>query len=135
MDTKIVVRYAETDQMGIAHHSNYAIWYEAARTEFIKNLGISYSDCEKRGLMLPLISLECHYKKPALYDEVLLISSFIDKLTPVRMSIKYEVRKEGSDEIIATGKTSHVWTDLSLRPINLKKKDPHVLEILEKGIT
>ncbi len=135
MDTKIVVRYAETDQMGIAHHSNYAIWYEAARTEFIKNLGISYSDCEKRGLMLPLISLECQYKKPALYDEVLLISSFIDKLTPVRMSIKYEVRKEGSDEIIATGKTSHVWTDLSLRPINLKKKDPKVLEILQNGIT
>ncbi len=134
MNTKITVRYAETDQMGIAHHSNYAVWFEAARTEFIKDLGISYSDCEKRGLMLPLISLECQYKKPALYDEVLVISSKFDKLTPVRMIIKYEVRKEGEEEIIATGKTGHVWTDLSLRPINLKKKDPHVFEILQNGI-
>ncbi|MCK5811968.1 MAG: acyl-CoA thioesterase [Clostridiales bacterium] len=134
METKITVRYAETDQMGIAHHSNYAIWFEAARTEFIKELGISYSDCEKRGLMLPLISLECQFKKPALYDEVLVILSKLDKLTPVRMVIKYEVRKEGFDEIIATGKTGHVWTDLSLRPINLKKKDSHVFLILQKGI-
>jgi len=54
-ETEIIVRYAETDRMGIVHHSNYPIWFEAARTDFIKNLGMSYSKIEERGFMLPLI--------------------------------------------------------------------------------
>ena len=59
----VEVRYAETDQMGIAHHSNYAIWFEVARTDFIKAAGISYTDVEKEGIITPLTSLECKYKK------------------------------------------------------------------------
>lgn len=133
MDTRIIVRYAETDQMGIAHHSNYAIWYEAARSDFIKELGISYSDCEKKGFMLPLISLECHYMKPAYYEDELMIRAFIERLTPVRLIIGYEIRKNGSDEVIATGKTGHVWTDLNLKPVNLKKNNIEIYQILERG--
>lgn len=133
METEIVVRYAETDQMGIAHHSNYAIWYEASRSDFIRGLGISYSDCEKKGFMLPLISLECQFKKPAYYEDTLLIKAFIEKLTPVRLVIGYEIRKKGSDEVIATGKTGHVWTDLHLKPVNLKKNNNEIYQILESG--
>ena len=58
----VEVRYAETDQMGIAHHSNYAVWFEVARTDFIKAVGISYTDVEKEGIITPLTSLECKYK-------------------------------------------------------------------------
>ena len=58
----VEVRYAETDQMGIAHHSNYAVWFEVARTDFIKAAGISYTDVEKEGIITPLTSLECKYK-------------------------------------------------------------------------
>ena len=134
METRISVRYAETDQMKIAHHSNYAIWYEAARTEYIKELGIAYSECEKRGYMLPLISLECKYIKPAFYEDELIITAYMDKVTPVRMILAYEVRKEGFDEIIATGKTSHVWTDLNLKPINLKKNDIELYKMMTKGL-
>ena len=61
----IEVRYAETDQMGIAHHSNYAVWFEVARTDFIKAAGISYTDVEKEGIITPLTGLECKYKKAA----------------------------------------------------------------------
>lgn len=64
-ETQIVVRYAETDQMGIAHHSNYAVWFEQARTEFIRSLGITYGEMEKNGVMMPLTKLETVYKIPA----------------------------------------------------------------------
>ena len=64
----VEVRYAETDQMGIAHHSNYAVWFEVARTDFIKAAGISYTDVEKEGIITPLTSLECKYKKAAFYE-------------------------------------------------------------------
>ena len=134
METKIIVRYAETDQMGIAHHSNYAIWYEAARTDFIKLLGITYSECEKRGFMLPLISLTCNYKYPAYYEDELGIKAYIEKLTPVRLILGYEIRRNGNEMIIATGTTSHVWTDLNLKPINLMKKNIEIYNIMAKGV-
>ncbi|MEG0230260.1 MAG: thioesterase family protein, partial [Oscillospiraceae bacterium] len=67
--TKIVARYAETDQMGVVHHSVYPIWYEVARTEFIKHIGISYSQMEKMGVMTPLAHLQCDYKNATKYED------------------------------------------------------------------
>lgn len=67
--SKIVVRYAETDQMGIAHHSNYPVWFEVARTDFIKASGISYSDVEKAGIITPLTGLTVRYKQAAFYED------------------------------------------------------------------
>ena len=66
--TKVTVRYAETDRMGIVHHSNYPIWYEIARNDYIKMFGISYTDMENAGVMTPLLNLSCHFGIPALYD-------------------------------------------------------------------
>jgi len=74
-ETEIIVRYAETDRMGIVHHSNYPIWFEAARTDFIKNLGMSYSKIEERGFMLPLIELTCRYKGAARYEDRLIVKN------------------------------------------------------------
>lgn len=81
----VEVRYAETDQMGIAHHSNYAVWFEVARTDFIKAVGISYTDVEKEGIITPLTSLECKYKKAAFYEDQLQIHASLTKLSPVRL--------------------------------------------------
>lgn len=67
--TKVTVRYAETDRMGIAHHSNYPIWYEIARNDYIKMFGISYTDMENAGVMTPLLNLSCHFGIPALYED------------------------------------------------------------------
>ncbi|MDX1357285.1 MAG: acyl-CoA thioesterase [Clostridia bacterium] len=124
--TEIIVRYAETDQMGIVHHSVYPIWFEAARTEFGKAIGMSYSDCEKRGLMLPLLSLECNYKKPAYYGETVVIEAWVEKMTPVRMTVAYNVLNKEKRELLATGNTVHAWTNSDRRPVNLKKADPEV---------
>ena len=70
-ETKITVRYAETDQMGVAHHSVYAVWYEVARTEFAKKYIIPYSEAEKIGIMMPVAELTSKYYKSAFYEDEL----------------------------------------------------------------
>jgi len=126
--TKISVRYAETDQMGIVHHSVYPIWYEAARTEAIKKIGITYSALEKHGIMTPLVELNCKYIMPAEYEDVLTITVEISKLTPARVVFNYQVLKHGIDKPINTGSTIHAWVGKNLRPINLKKEYPEIFE-------
>lgn len=119
-ESKIVVRYAETDKMGIVHHSVYPIWYELGRTDFIKLANLSYTEMEKMGIMLPLVSLTCNYKKPADYEDELTVRTMINKLTPARIEFYYEVYK--NEELINTGTTVHAWVGKDLKPINLKKK-------------
>ena len=75
--SKLNVRYAETDQMGIVHHSVYAVWYEVARTDFCKAAGLPYKEMEKAGVLTPLVSLNCKFIKPAFYDDTLEITSII----------------------------------------------------------
>lgn len=128
--TKLIARYAETDRMGIIHHSVYPIWFEAARTEFIRDIGISYSECESKGLMLPLINLDCKYKKPAYYEDKIAVESCISKVTPVRLTISYTVKNSKTDEILATGKTVHVWTDDHMKPVDMRKKAPDIYKIM-----
>lgn len=127
-ETKIVVRYAETDRMGIVHHSVYPIWYEAARTEAIKKIGMSYSNLEKNGIMTPLVELNCRYISPAEYEDVLRIEVEISKLTPARVVFNYKVYKVGAEKPINTGSTTHAWVGKDLKPINLKKQYPDIFE-------
>ncbi len=126
--TKITVRYAETDQMGIVHHSVYPIWYEAARTEAIKKIGITYSALEKNGIMTPLVELNSKYIIPAEYEDVLTIHVEIAKLTPARIVFNYQIFKVGIEKPINTGSTVHAWVGRDLKPINLKKQYPEIFE-------
>ena len=126
--TEIIVRYAETDQMGIVHHSVYAVWFEAARTEFGKMINMSYADCEKRGLMLPLISLECNFKSPAHYGDTVIVEAWVSKMTPVRITVAYNVLNKETGQLLVTGSTTHVWTNSNRQPVNLKKTDHEVYE-------
>lgn len=125
----IEVRYAETDQMGIAHHSSYPIWFEVARTEFIKKAGISYTDVEKQGVITPLTGLECKYKKAAFYEDQLQIHVTLTRLTSVRLEFSYKVTRE--DELIATGKTSHGMVGKDMKPVNVKKEHPEIYRMFE----
>jgi acyl-CoA thioester hydrolase len=126
-ETHLIVRYAETDKMGIVHHSNYAIWFEAGRTDFIKKAGITYSEIEDRGIMLPLIELKCKFKIPALYEDEIIIKSSIKEMTNTRIIFYYEVVRIGDTPVIlSTGETMHVWTDKNLKPVNLKKYSPEL---------
>lgn len=129
-ETELIVRYAETDQMGIVHHSNYPIWFEAGRTEYIKKLGMSYSSIEELGLMLPLIELKCTYKGAAKYEDVVVVRAYVKEATAVRLIFGYEVIKKIDSSLITLGETAHVWTDKDLKPVNVKKRNPEVYELL-----
>lgn len=133
--SKVVVRYAETDQMGIVHHSVYPIWFELARTDLAKQAGFPYSEMEKAGLMTPLVELNCKYKKPANYEDELIITSTVSKLSPVKVEFYYEVFHEGDDKPICTGSTTHALvSSKTFRIVNAKKEFPDIYEILEKMI-
>ncbi len=127
--SKVIVRYAETDKMGIVHHSVYPIWYELSRTEFIKEYGLTYTEMERQGIMLPLVEMSARFIMPADYEDELIVKTKIEKLTPVRIVFGYEVYKKG--EVINTGSTMHAITNVELRPINLKKVNPKLYYKLE----
>lgn len=83
--------------MGIVHHSNYIRYYEAARSDFMRSLGLSYGDVERRGLMMPILEVQSKYRKPALYDEELTVTTTLDELPSTRINFRYEVRNERGD--------------------------------------
>ena len=103
-ETQIRVRYAETDQMGIVYHSNYFPYFETARAESIRQLGFTYADMEKMGIIMPVIEVQCRYLRPALYDDLLTIKVILKEL-PIHHKIEFhhEVFNE-KNELLATGK-------------------------------
>ncbi len=132
--TKIVPRYAETDQMGIIHHSVYAIWYEQARTEFFNEIGFRYDEVEKNGVMTPLIELSCEYKRPAYYNQEVEVRTKIIKLTPVKFILEYDIYNQ-ENQLINIGKTTLAWADAkTFKIINLQKKYPEVYQLIEKTV-
>lgn len=132
--TGFAARYAETDQMGIVHHSNYLIWFEAGRTEFLKKVGISNSKIEAMGILLPLSHMDCSFKSPAKYEDEIIVKTRIRKMTCARVEFDYVVVNGGDGRLLAIGSTSHAWTDKSLKPLNIKKLQPELWGMLEEVI-
>lgn len=131
-ETRLTVRYAETDQMGIVHHSNYAVWFEAARTDFLKQIGFSYGGIEEKGVLLPLYELNTKFKKPALYEDEVIIKTRLEKITKVRIIFSYTAIREKDSTVLATGETMHAWTDRNMRPVNAESLVPEVFSYLKK---
>lgn len=126
------VRYAETDMMGIMHHSRYFPWFESVRTEFIKKIGISYSEMEQMGVLMPLTNASAHYIDGLKYEQRATVSCELTSISPARCEFYYTVRRISDGKITTTGTTSHGFVDNSFKPINLKKKFPKIYESLEK---
>ena len=114
--TTVRVRYAETDQMGIAWHGEYLAWFEVGRTDLLRGCGCTYRELEAQGLRLPVIEVQARYLRPALYDDVLEIHTRLTGVGGARVSFDYEVRREGTEGPLATGSTSHAAIDLRGRP-------------------
>ncbi|ABR34127.1 MULTISPECIES: acyl-CoA thioesterase [Clostridium] len=133
-ETKIVVRYAETDKMGIVHHSNYFIWFEAGRTDFIKGSNISYSEMEENGILIPLAESNCKYIIGAKYEDELIIKTWVKQLTPVKVEFNYSVIRENDQKEIAKGSTLHVFVNNDFKIINLKKVNKEIFNKLESLI-
>lgn len=110
----IRVRYAETDQMGVVHHGNYALYLEIGRTEWLRKMGISYDEMEKSGVMLPVISMALNYKKSAHYDEVVQVKTQLKKTPSVKIEFDYEIRNSAG-EILILANTVLAFIDMSTK--------------------
>lgn len=117
--SRVRVRYAETDQMGVAYHGGYFAWFEVGRTDLLRGRGFTYRDLEAQNLRLPVIEARARFLRPALYDDVLEIRTTITAVSGARVAFAYEVAREGSDGVLATGATSHAAVDSRGRPRRL----------------
>ncbi|NLY19053.1 MAG: acyl-CoA thioesterase [Clostridiaceae bacterium] len=131
-ETNLIVRYQETDQMGIVHHSVYPIWFECGRTDLIKCAGMTYSQMEKEGVFLPLIELKCRYFYPANYEDEIVVKTGVLEMSPSRIIFKYSVYKKGFEKEIASGQTEHAWVNDKFKPVNLKKYRPEIYMKIKK---
>ncbi len=99
MDIPIRVRYNETDQMGIVHHSNYIFYYEVARTELMRSLGMSYREMEERGVLLVVRDVRSHFIAPAYYDEILTVRTSIREVPTAKVTFDFEIFNEKGERI------------------------------------
>lgn len=122
-ETPIRVRYAETDQMGIAHHSNYLIWFEHGRSEFCRAKGFSYRDMEAEDdALLVVAETHCRYKSAAFYEDLLTIRIRIGTVRSRGLSFEYEIVREADGTLIAEGETVHIVTDSNKRVRTIPEK-------------
>lgn len=112
---EVVVRYAETDMMGVVYHGSYLPWFEIGRTTLLREQGLPYRDLETAGYRLPVLELGTRYLKPALYDDALTIVTHLREKPVLRIRLEYEVRR--GDELLATGWTLHAFIDRNGRPV------------------
>ena len=121
--TQIRVRYGETDQMAYVYYGNYAQYFEVARVEWMRKLGLSYKELEEQGIMLPVLKLEVNYHKPGKYDDLLTIKTTVKKKPSVRIEFHFEIYNE-KEELITTGFTSLVFIDMKR---NRPTKAPQII--------
>lgn len=110
-ETKLRVRYGETDQMGVVYHGNYAQYFEVGRIEWLRKFGVSYKQMEEEGIMLPVISLSVKYIKSARYDDLIKVRTHLVKLPKASIEFNYEILNE-KGELLATGNTTLVFMDI-----------------------
>lgn len=111
----VVVRYAETDMMGVVYHGNYLPWFEVGRTTLLKELGLAYRQLEADGYRLPVLEVSAKYFRPALYDDTLTIVTTLRERPLLRIRLEYEVRR--GEELLATGMTVHAFIDREGKPV------------------
>lgn len=124
--SKVKVRYAETDKMGVVHHSRYYPWFEVGRGEFITESGMTYRDIEEKGVMMPLVESGCKYIEGAKYADELIIETFIEELNGAKVIFSYNVIRENDNKLLAKGTTTHVFVNNEFKIINIKKKHPDI---------
>jgi acyl-CoA thioester hydrolase len=122
-ETRLRVRYAETDQMGVVYHSNHFIWFEVGRVELLRQLGFSYRDMETNdNRFIAVAEAKCRYRAPARYDEEVVVRT---RLLNVRESVVhfgYELRRAQDGSLLAEGETTHIVTDAAMKVAPLPEK-------------
>ena len=122
-ETRLRVRYAETDQMGVVYHSNHLIWFEVGRVELMRQMGFSYRDMERAdGRFIAVAEATCRYRAPVFYDEEVIVRT---RLKTVRESViifSYELTRANTGALLAEGETTHIVTDSAMKIAALPEK-------------
>jgi len=117
--SRIRVRYAETDQMGVVYYANYFVWFEVARTDLLRESGWNYREMESDGFSLPVTEARCAYVQSAKYDDELEVRTTGEMLSPVRVQFNYEIVRASDGATLATGSTVHATLDRAGKPCRL----------------
>lgn len=126
------INYYETDKMGIVHHSNYIRFFEEARLDMMKKVGLDYFTMEKAGIIIPVLSVDCKYIKALHFDEDIVIQTKLTKYNGIKMEVVYEVYQKGSDEVCTRGMTGHCFLTPDMKPIRMKREFPEIYHRLNE---
>ena len=121
-ESRLRVRYAETDQMKVVYHSNYIIWFEVGRVEFLRQLGFAYKDMERDGYHLPVVEVKCRYKQPALYDDEIIIRTELANHRGPMIRFAYEVLRASDQALLAHGESTHFIVGNDMQRATLPEK-------------
>jgi acyl-CoA thioester hydrolase len=122
-ESRLRVRYAETDQMGVVYHANHFIWFEVGRVEFLRQLGFSYRDMEREdGCFIAVADARCRYKAPARYDDEIIVRTRLKNVRESVIHFVYELRLAADDTLLAEGETTHVVTNAEMKTTTLPEK-------------
>lgn len=109
----INVRFYETDMMGIAHHSNHFRWFEMARIEFLRHIGVTLGAMMKEDIVFPIMNVSCEYKEPARFDDIINIETYLVKMTRAQMVFRYRMHRASDGVLLATGETKNAFMSQS----------------------
>lgn len=126
------INYYETDRMGVVHHSNYIRFLEEARCKMLEDNQMPYSAFEEQGVMIPVLGVNCTYKQHVTFDDIIKIKTFIKDFNGVRMTVGYHITNQKTGALVLTGETKHCFTDMDIKPINLKKHLPKFSQKFEE---
>jgi len=122
-ETRLRVRYAETDCMGVVYYANYLVWMEVGRVELCKSLGFSYREMENQdGVALAVVEAHCRYRAPARFDDEVVVKTWVDEANPRLAGFAYEMRLADSGQILATGYTRHVFVNRQMQRTRMPEK-------------
>lgn len=115
VETAFRVRYAETDAMGVVHHTSYLVWFEVGRTEYTRAVGLPYREVEDVGVRLVVVEAYAQFHRPARYDDLVVVRTTVGEGTKATLTFRYEVRLQSDGTLLVSGHTVHAATDLSGR--------------------
>ena len=122
-ETRVRVRYAETDQMGVVYHSNHLIWFEVGRVELMRQLGFNYRDMEREdGCFIAVAEARCRYRAPIFYDDEVMVRTSLKNVRESVIHFGYELLRAGNGTLLAEGETTHIVTDSSFKVVALPEK-------------
>ena len=122
VDVDIRVRYAETDQMGVAYYANYLVWFEVGRSEFCRERGFRYAELEALGYKLVVTDAHCRYRNSARYDETVVVRTRLKGVNKRMITFGYEVLRKDQEEVVAEGETRHICVDSNGKTKSLPEK-------------